>query len=739
MPENNTNNQVTDSQPPPIDLQSISQVVVNLHIARRTLLIYPATHEQVKLSIKRAHGRLSLALDNEGQLSLTVMKNGLGVGGRRLQTKNPVFKDLAGVLKHYQIAMVTFHKALEIKELARFLQLITVDREKVAARGGIEAVVQKQKLPHIRIKAVDYSKLQLTEEQEIQRSDSQGREDGSIWQQFVTHMAIADANAEADEPALDPILVAKMLNTRQMDVGQAIGHYQSIFEQAAGQTVDQQPLSDGLIKFQEMIKGLNADLQNQFLSTTFKNCAKQATISDTANLIDGLGGELILRMLAQANDAGEKISPSLLAFVQKMGQIDVPLKSGSAMGQPTDGRSEELTDENVASLLAPEQHETYVDEGYAQLLNNLTAQASQEAAALSFNEEVDAALTDSQVNVHTGRAITRLMTSSLNTAGYRDWARQLTYLLDDLLKSRSFAYLAELMVLLRHEQHDNDDDRAQIAELVMDRFGDPQFVADAVQKARRPDGDMASDALSFLIELGESVAAEVLEELDPAETFSGHTFYEKLLDDLGAVTAKEALARIKDPRPEYVQRMIRIIRRVGDADMVEQLKPMLEHADIEVRMEALASLLKFGNNWGLIWLRERLHEPWSDEVYRAMELAGRYRVRDVVPELIEYVERHGEMARREAALRALCRIGDPSAIASLTKLAHRRWSLAKKQTRHLKRVLYENLGGYAYADIKSLLHWGMKQKDPSIRSVCERLFKTARRGTEPGGKEDNSV
>ncbi len=728
MSEKTTDNPRSIVPPSSLDLQSVAEAMVQLHIARRTLLIYPHTHEQVKLGVQRAHARMTRVLKNGARLSVTVMRNGLAVDGQALQSKGPACRDLAGVLKHYQIAMVTFAGQIEIKELARFLRLITVDREKLMAHGGIEAVARRQRLDHIRIKTMDYSKLQLTEERKIQRSDEKGRDGDSIWQRFALQMAATE----------DPAHMARMFNERQLDTDRAIALYQSLLNPTDNRDGRNRSSDQGLFDFQKMIKGLHPDLQGQFLAATFTNCGRTDDPSEIANLIDGLGAELILRMLAQANEAGERISPSLLAFVQKMGRIGVTGES-IAVAQRGGEPARTIGGDKVASLLTPEQHETYVDTDYARLLDTLTAQAAQAAMDEDFNDQVAADLNDARINVHTGRAFTRLMAGSPDKADFRDWARQLTYLLDDLLESRSFGYLVELIQWLRDELPSGDPDRDQIAELVLDRFHDPQFVADAVDKARRTDGEIDSDALQFLIELGEAVAAELLEEIDPSETISGHGFYEKLLLNLGAVTAREALARIKDPRPDYVQRMVRIIRRVGDEDTVEQLKPLLAHDSMSVRMEALATLLKFNNKWGLIRLRELLDTVWSEEVRQAVGLAGRYGVREAVPQLIGYLQRRGEMDRKEAALAALGRIGDPSALPALKQLAHLRWTLNKKKTRRLQRVLYENLEGYALKDIKDLLYWGMRQREPAVRSACERRFRTSRLPAGAAGSGDGAA
>ena len=711
------------------DLQ-IVRTIVDLHIARRTLLIYPASHDQVKRSVVKAFKQLAAILARRPSLVITVMDDGLGVDSRPLESKNRIFKELAHDFKRYGIAVVSFRNGIQAKELARFLQLLTIDSARVAAKGGIASVARDAKLSHIDIQTVDYSRLQLTEEREIRRCPGAGSAD-SIWHQFVTHI-LADnpepQQAPSDRPSPGPAKLAALLNGRQLDVHATIDQYSKLVAQTIGDGAGEAPFSEAIGQFQHLIKELNPELQKQFLAATFDGCGQAASISesDAANLIEGLGGDLIVRMLSQANSDGKQISPSLMAFVNKMGQTREA--SSHSGGRSGDAR---LSSDNLDSLLSREDYEDYVDEGYAKLLHTLTRQgraAGQDASG--FAQEVKRSLTDAHINTHIGRAFEQLMVSSIDGDAYRDWARQLTYLLDDLLESGAFACLAELMDFIRKEQAGGDQQRAKIAGLVMDRFHDPHFVAAAIDTVQRSMQEVAPEALYFLMELGEPVVVEIFDGLDPDQTLYDQGVLSQILGNLASLTAKEALARIKDSRPEYVRRMIRIIRRMGDSQSAQQIRSLLTHEALDVRLEALATLLKFNNKWGVMQLRELLEAPWCPEVRRAFVLAGKYRVRQVVPRLIAFARSRGEYERREAALRALGQIGDHQAIPVLEKLVRRRWDLLSRQSDHLKEVVYETLCGYPHEAVKELLHFGMQQKNDRIRVICETTLREMSRAVE---------
>lgn len=726
MQKKPVNHKANDPERSSDDAGLMNQAIVDLHIARRTLRIYPITHEQVKRSVVRAFKSLAKIMRTESSITLAVMKESFVVGDQVLDAKNSALVDLAGVLKKYEIATVTIKKGLEIKELVRFLQLISADREKIMAKGGIVAVARGRNLSSIQIQAVDYSKLQLTEEDEIHRSCGDGSAKVSVWQQFVSNLMKGRLmQLDADNLRIGPRRLADLLNYKVLDAQQVIDHYlkaMAIAMSSAGP--DTKASAEELQAFRQMIKALNSDLKQQFLSPTFEQHGQVANTSDAAHLIDGLGADLIIQMLRQAGSEGKKISPSLLAFVKKMGHSNLPTPAGPQTdeGNETGG----LTSEKVESLLSHEQYDTYVDSDYQEMLGNLTRdarQADKDNAGRTLMAEVETDLSGAGVHAHVGRAITRLMDQCEDISGYRDWARQLSYLLDDLVENRAYRYLTRVIEYVRREKRSKDKARAEIAGLVSARFSDPQFVARAIESVPTYQKDVDPDALVFFIELGEPAVVEIFDGLDPRDSFNEEGVLNQILGNLKTLTTKEALQRLKDPRPAYVRRMIRIIRKIGDSESVLQIKSLLDHTDRQVRMEALAALLSSDNKWGLVRLRELLGDPGGEDFVEAAELAGRHRVTSVVPLLESIAGQRGDTGHREVAIRVLGRIGDPGVLPTLNKIARRR-IIAGKQNQHLKRVVFDTLGGYPRDAVQDLIRYGIKQKDSEIQSACKRLLRT---------------
>lgn len=728
-----TNPSTYDSQSDTSDShQAIAQLAIDLHVARRNFLIYPATHEQAQRSLTRAYERLCLLLANQKDVSLMVLRSGLAVGDKALSAKSLVLKDFASVLKQYQIVQLIFAKGLEKDELVRFLQLIVTDRDTIQDQGGIDKAMALSRISHINVHTVDYSQLEVTAEEKIDRSVAREKTQGSIWKQFVTRLSsregqTGEGSGGSTSGDFDPKILARMLNNSEMDVASAVDQYAAVLSAASSSSHKSDFLNEGLPQFQRMIKALSPEFQDQFLSATFGQCGQEATRSDTARLVDGLGGDLIIRMLAQASDQGNKISPSLLAFVKKMAQIKtLPSGPASRSGPATGGDALGTTE--IGALLDREQYEQYVDEGYGQLLQKIIRQSQQNNPAETldqFKQELKTDLEPDQISSQVGRAMTALMDGSRDIEAYRQWARQLVYTLDDLMENQAFAFLTDTLHRFRLEKKSRHPEKAKIAGLVLDRFSDPRFVARAVEMVQDMGNREDPDAMEFFSALGEPVIVEIFEGLDPNDTFYAKDCLEsKLVDNLASFASCEALERLDDPRPEYVCRMIRIVRRMGDSQGAERVRPLLDNEQMAIRLEALATLLKFKNKWGLIRLRDILEDPSLPEFNEGVALAARYKVLEVLPQLIAYAERGGgDRQRQEAALRALGAIGDVRAVPVLAKLVNQRWRMSKKNATHIKRVVYESLAGYPMVAVKDLLHSGLKQKDAAIQASCEQILR----------------
>jgi HEAT repeat protein len=714
--------------------KAVGDAMMDLNIARKNMLIYPAHHEQARRSLQRACATLREAAGCFAPLTITVLPDRLMVGAHTLDPKSALFKELSQTLKLRGIAAITFQPDLADEEVVGLLKLMNLDAERIQAEGGVQEAAADLSLEKIVILPVDYSKLHVTDEEEIRRPAEQTSEQ-STWHLFVSHLlagtlADGDIPGERAQAPFDPAAMADLINTNQVDVWQAMAYYKELIAECLrAPATGAAALSSqaNLTNFHQLVQELNPALRRQFLSSAFDQCERPEASGGFEAVMGGMQTDLVVEMLRDANARGKQISPSLMVFVRKMGILDQqPEHSawGKDLGDLQDG---------MRSLLKRESYESYVDGAYDRILKKFAEQPAHQALTTpmeDLRQSIEASLEEPQITILVAGALNGLMEASADTEEYRDWARQLTFLLDELVALGAFGSLLKIHDAVQPCAKGADDEqRRKINALVQDHFLSPDFVAKAVAAFYRPTHAIQTDeALALLKRMGEAAVVEALDLLGAETSFDAKGGLMRILVHAAPQAVQEALERLKDPRPRYVCRMLAIIRLFGCEEDADSVRNLLEHADTEVRHEALATLLNFSNHWGVAYLRQILAGEWSEQAARAMRLAGMYKVREVVPLLAEIAQRIGgpreaDLERREVALRTLGAIGDPRAVATLTHLAGRRWSLAPRLLGRIKRVLYESLEGYPYDAVRELLHQGLRQKDPEITATCERLMK----------------
>lgn len=716
----------------PDRLQQFCNAISDLNIARKNTQIYPSDHEQVQRSVQKAFETLGQVLKDRAGFRLSMLKNGFMVDQQVLGSKNPAIKEFAQSIRQQGIISIDFQKELQKKELARFLELLTMDRsdpttvsEDTAVQDGRHAVFD-----HIHLQFIDYSKVRVTEEEEIKRK-GRARNPDTQWRALIatfTEKAIGQGKETLGQ-IYDPVYLAYLMNRSDKDITEAVKQYESFLSSLVSRNDSDQGTPGGrderLSYFNLLIQELNPKLRQQFLAATFDQLTRQSCQEQTTRTIMGLGQEVFLQMLQYAKADGKEISPSLFKLIRKIGHL--PATSGNrSKGESLDRN---FSGRDFQALLNREDYEKYVDGEYDQLLID----ASVIPSSLPVNGlplDLETGLEDGPVNAHAALALLQLMAISGDLEGYRDWARQLALILTDLVDSGAYECLAQILEAVQEEQKKQDGDKKKIAALVAKRFSEPALVSSLVAGIEKAEGDYRSAGMALLAKIGEPAVLEILDAFETAVSQAQIQDRHKLLEPFGVAAAREAGRRVNDPRPAYVCQMLRVVRQQGNAEVAQDLRGLLDHEDADVRMETLAVLLKFNNPWGILRLREMLSKPWSEETALAMRMAGDCRVSEVQPMLINFATRSGSLAadfeRRIAALQALGRIGDPACVPELEKIAKRRRLFARKSLRQLKQVMYESLGGYPFRDVEHLIMLGIKGKDETIRRTCRRLLRMHR-------------
>jgi hypothetical protein len=616
--------------------------------------------------------------------------------------------------------------------------------------------MQNAAIPNIRVQAIDFGSLHLTEEEEIFKPQAKTIERGSktrekaaagahagagIWQDFVSHLASGTIAGQGqsgvslkDAEQIDPSELAKLLNERKLDPGAAIQSYDRIISshmRGAAQKELTSEQSFTLASLNNLLKELNPELRKQFLSVAFNRVSDNAQSPVAEEVVGGFTDDMVIEMLGQANAEGKQISPTLAGLVQRLSQA----KPQAAPAGPAAGVQEKaagglvvpaMQAEHMQKLFDREAYEQYVSKDYDALLKNLSGDVGPRLEGFPIDEYVKT-LEDAHLDFQIGRALLAFMEEKLEEEDYREFAGKLIAIVPQFLETGNFELLWDISETLR--RHGTDKPIKGIRESALEArkiFLDADFRTKALIAFELWMSDKGTEAAGLILSLGPETIPGLVDIFSKDEAVGGRRIVFNLLCQFGDKAVLEAHKRLRDPRSYFVRNLLLLIRRVGTPSSIPHVKQLLRHKDPTVRMEALSTLLKFKDPGAVKLLREAIRAEDPDLASQAVVMAGQYRVQEVTADIIARIKRvilfEADYTVNEEIIRALGEIGDVRAIPDLIKLARSGWTLYPQRQMKMKEVLFESLGRYPREAIGDLLGTAEHLNNETIRRACKKLM-----------------
>jgi hypothetical protein len=92
----------------PQDGELLSQLILELNIARKNFAIYPLGHSQIAVCIENAYGLLARLMNSRAELIIGVAKDRIVTGNNEHDFTNPVHREFSQSLHSLDIAAVCF-------------------------------------------------------------------------------------------------------------------------------------------------------------------------------------------------------------------------------------------------------------------------------------------------------------------------------------------------------------------------------------------------------------------------------------------------------------------------------------------------------------------------------------------------------------------------------------------------------------------------------------------------------
>ncbi|MFH2066366.1 MAG: HEAT repeat domain-containing protein [Pseudomonadota bacterium] len=737
------------------DTAWFTDVINELNITRKNVLIYPDEHIQIQNSMKRSFRALNLIFSSIPKLVITITDKKLIVGNETFDPQNRRFKEFADAIRQHEIVSVVFLKGIETEELLRFLRIVATKPETIRSMGGIEKTARENSLFNIEIKTIDFSKLHLTEETNIVVDQAGKRRDAdpkSVWDNLVMSLvsgSITDSEMGVDlfvANKITPTELAGFLNDQNLDSMRSIRLFENLFRISLSKIESHEEGSDQSSRHFNhvnlLLQELNPELRQQFLSVTLQHCNDESDPQKSRTIISGLQEKFVIEMMRQANDRGQEISPSLIEFTKKIANIKglPPSSSGNTNPDALENDSAIQTKE-AETLFKRESFEQYVTKEYEEMLSGLASTEQLEIVSdperFSIEDHLET-LEEKNLDIQIARVLIAFINENIELDEYLDYSKRLISICNEISISRNedFLFLKEIFFTFKlHAIHKSNPELRSIAGICLEEIEKPLFFARAVDAFDKLGKQENNEAIDFLVLLGPKIVPEVVNLFAKYEYPENGKHLINLLSNFSEAACNEVKKRIHDPRPSYVKNLVILTREIGNKEIASYLDYLLDHKDQTIQLETLSALLKFHHPKAGNLLCRLLDASQPEIVSQAIQLSGQYKVKETAEHLVKMLKSPAitrtTIQKNEELILALGNIGNPVALPFLEKMVRTYFTLFPKTLLKMKQTIFETLDSYPDIEVSSLLKIGIRMENPKIKKICQHYLKDVQNKNKP--------
>ncbi len=766
----------------PAEIKLLADIVIQLNILKKNLAIYPDGHHLITQSTASSLEALEKSFQISPVVTIGASKEHLFLGGRRIETKNPVFRDFAAGLNRLGITALYLSQGIEAEELLRLQRLLSMRPEDVRAQGDIASVTAAAGLQHISIKLLDYSMFRPTDEAEIKGPSASAQPEelfpaGDMWGRFTKGLRTGpgkgagglvaeslhqggggqlatgvleneaqivvhgggdgelqhgtELDEEADGVDLSPGKIVRQLNDGTLAVEVALRNYADVLAQFSGVGFRRGLLGKESLRFFErmniILHNLKPHIRERFLKTAQKNILLMSDQDSMDELLKCFPTDLAAEMLGLADIEGQELSPALQKLMVKLSSVQDTMTDSGTQGAALSSRDALPFMEALQILPKREEYEKHMTADYARQLNDLNESPARipPPPEFSLDEQLES-LGRQSLDMHIGRVLIALMDQDIESSIYHDFTQKVIELVPALLDARSFRPMLIMFSTLRqHADSKPQADVRALAKMAIQIFFEPAFVRQMVSQLADVGDDASSDLITLLKETGQQVIPELIDLYANEQTTEGTRRLFELLCSFGTLSVEAALTRLHHRSFHYVRNLLRLIKAAGDNSVIVSVRPLLKHPDQDLRYEALEVLLHFKDPGAIATLRQQLRSSNVSEVSRAVLMVHTYHVAGFDAQLLGLIKTfmpfRREMLLNCMVLQALGELGDPAVLPSLQKIARARLTLSPGNLKKTKIALFESLVFYPRGAIKELAAIGLRSGNEQIRQICRSI------------------
>lgn len=681
----------------PLDARLLSNAIIELNISRHNVSIYPAGHPLVIKSLNRAFEFLEKLFELRDEITLAIAKDTIIIDEHSLDKKNPVYKDFALHMHRMNIAYVTFVNGLTSDELYSFHRFLLEDTEGISL-DEIKERFLEYNLTHIRLGFIDYRAFTLGE---IEAGEKENKK--RLWEWYVHGLLTGELNLDSQPERLHeipPDLLARILNKMSTDEIKEEA-YDRVIADYLRESSERSLTGKDIRRILEVIDGLNPELKKQFLASSSRELSKR-DISYVEKMLKETPVEDVIEFIKKFSEHGVSMPDDLRNLINKFSRLAPERIENIDMGGDIIA-DDIVLPPDVTSLLSGGGFEEYVNEAYEKEIRRLL---NMEAQVINpeMAKELENQWNEETIDKDFTHIVLDILSSDKSEILDEEDYRLLSIFLPRQMKE--FIDTGQYGEALRIIETCEERIRKKAKDLPLSIDSDELLssLADSLRVVGRRNKDEAIKLCSYY---GEKIIPYLIHALITEGSQTTRSLLLNILISFGERSGPEAIRHLSDDRWYVKRNMLYILTEIGYRDAVSHVRPLCHHEDRRVSFQAIRCLLKVGDPSGVEALREFLIKGDRELFKQALFMAGAFKVREVVPDLVRILERRSikgsDFDDKLIIVKTLGQIGDPSALKPLKGILQSRSILFKNQLKRLKEEIHNSLKGYPAEAVKEIL------------------------------------
>jgi HEAT repeats/PBS lyase HEAT-like repeat len=699
----------------PLDARLLSDAIIELNISRRNVSVYPQNHPSVERSLSRAFELMQKLFELRPEITLAVAKDTLIIDDYYLEKKNPVYREFALQLSNMNIAYITFITGLTKEELYEFHRFISAKFSDLSSEP-LQEKFRELNLIHIKTGFIDYGAFAFDEGKTQKEPPKE-----QLWERYVYGMlegTLQPDGISEEIREIPPELLARFLNkSSTSDLKEE--SYDKVITSYIRRSSESAFSSTDLRRLLDFINGLKPELKKQFLSSTVRTVSQDMDAAYKA--LSGVSVDEIMELLSTINAQKMVIPEALKNLLDKLSNLPQvgtqDVKFGDSM----------LVDDiflspDIVNLLGEGDFKSYIDDTYQKDIQKLLDFKS---GAIPIRlKELEREFSDDIIEKDFNQTILELLPLSIITEEeYQSFLTVIKDQIDQFIWTGQYGQLLKILhVLTSNAEKSIFPD---VTSEAIRGYYSQEFIGNLIESFKILGRQMREEAWMLCEYYGDRIISPLIDALIKEDSQVVRRFFVGILKQFGNRIIPEAIKRLGDSRWFVKRNMLYILGECNSEEVLPYIRPYCRHENLKVSFEAVKCLLNAGDAYGIAAVRDYLLSEYRETVELGVALAGTYKIREVISELIQMLKKRGiggaELYNKIPIIKALGEIGDPRALEPFRELLSGKSILFKGVTEKLKEEIYRTLKNYPSQDIRDLVEAGLKSKNEYIREEALRL------------------